>query len=394
LPLTDDTVVTVETIEQLQSSLADAEDNTTIVLKPGTYRLQRTLSVTADDITIRGPDNQCDQVQLMGAGMDNPDHQGVTFGFWINARNTTIANLSIRDVYLHAIQIDGSAHAPRIYNVHLVDAGQQFIKSNPTASGGGVDEGVVEYSTIEYSSGPPLTDHENAGIGYTNGVDVHSGQGWRISNNVFRNLHTPDTADHLWNAAVLVWRGASQTITENNFFLRVDRAIAYGLGDMPRDHTGGVIRNNVVVMPAGLYSRKRRRRADAPVVVWQSPGTQVLHNTILTNGNMPFAIESRFDATDVTLANNLTDAPVVHSDGDLLRNLCKYKTICRQYVTRFSDQNVTNADPAWFVDIEAGNARLKNKGAAQKVTLSRFSDAAHDSAGTARDQRVTAGAFE
>lgn len=395
LPLPELTeIITVGSVDELHDALANADDNTTVLLRPGHYRLKRTLGITADNVTVRGADNSCDGVQLIGAGMDNPDHQGVEFGIWINARDTTIANLTIRDTYFHSIQIDGNADSPRIFNVHLIDSGQQFIKSNPDATGNGVDNGVVEYSIMEYLNGPPGTDHDNAGVGYTNGVDVHGGTGWRISNNIFRNFHTPDEADHLWNAAVLMWRGSAGTITENNFFLDVDRAIAYGLGDMSKDHSGGVIRNNVVVMSAGLYSRRRARKADAPVIIWHSPGTRVLHNTVITNDNTPFAIESRFDSSDVTIANNLTDAPVVHSEGNIARNLCKFTSLCGKYLSQYSNQNVQKANRQWFVDIEAGDARPIVQPDSGDRRLSRFSDAAHDFTGVARGKSVTAGAFE
>jgi hypothetical protein len=60
------------------------------------------------------------------------------------AERILIANLIIKDVYYHPIQLDPGpgAQAPRIYNVRLVDAGEQFIKSSLNA--GGVNDGIVE----------------------------------------------------------------------------------------------------------------------------------------------------------------------------------------------------------------------------------------------------------
>ncbi|MEM7257054.1 MAG: hypothetical protein AAF404_06665, partial [Pseudomonadota bacterium] len=153
LPAPAGTVVRVDSAGALRAALRNATANTTIVIAAGRYQLPGTLSVTVDNVTIRGEDNRCDSVHLVGAGMDNADHQGVRFGFWINAARTTIANLTISDVYYHAIQIDGQSYAPHIYNVRLVDSGQQFIKANPNQSGGGVDDGIVAYSIMEYSNG-------------------------------------------------------------------------------------------------------------------------------------------------------------------------------------------------------------------------------------------------
>jgi hypothetical protein len=47
---------------------------------------------------------------------------------------------------------------------------------------------------------------------------------------------------------------------------------------------------------------------------WDSPGTAVFGNTILTGGNPRLGIEFRFDAKGSWAENNLTDAPVSWRD--------------------------------------------------------------------------------
>ncbi len=353
-----DRLLTVGSVSGLYQAVRRAEENTTIILKPGVYRLTAPVSVTTDNLTIRGLETVCDKVVLLGKGMENKNHSGVTSGFWIRAKNTTIANMTVAEIYNHPIQINGASDSPRIYNVRMVNAGQQFVKSNPRQGGAGVDNGIVEYSVMEYPDGPPKTDHDGSGTGYTNGVDVHGGRGWRIRNNRFINFHAPDDADHLWNAAILVWRGSRNTLTENNLFINVDRAIAYGLADNNSDHFGGIIRNNLIIMSPGLFSTWRRWRADAAILVWDSPGTKVLHNTILTNGNTPFAIESRWNNTEVEFSNNLADAPIVHSGDRLKREFCKFTGKCRDYTQQFAQRNETGAHAAWFINPVAGDLRL------------------------------------
>ena len=39
--------------------------------------------------------------------------------------------------------------------------------------------------------------------------------------------------------------------------------------------------NNMVYMTPGTYSANRRAGSDALIIVWDSPQTQVLHNSIL-----------------------------------------------------------------------------------------------------------------
>src|SRR6202011_4392444 len=103
------------------------------------------------------------------------------------------------------------------------------------------------------------------------------------------------------------------TITEQNVFINVDRAIAYGLQTVSPgfDHQGGVIRNNFVYEQPGLMSASRTAGSDGAVIVWDSPNTLVYHNTIMTNGNITHAIEFRFaQTTGAEARNNLADADI------------------------------------------------------------------------------------
>ena len=70
------------------------------------------------------------------------------------------------------VVFNGGAQSPRVYNVKLLDSGSQFVKANPLNATEGVDNGVVEYSILEYTAGPPATNH-GAGVGYTNVIIAH-----------------------------------------------------------------------------------------------------------------------------------------------------------------------------------------------------------------------------
>ena len=158
----------VATEPQLQAAVAGLASNTTILIAPGTYTLTSTLYVngTFANVALRGASGNADDVVLVGPGMTNASYGTVPFGIWSggNVQGITIANLTIRDLYYHPIIFNGGTQSPRVYNVRLVNAGQQFIKANPDASGAGVNNGVVEYAVIEYDT----TSRDY----YTNGVDV------------------------------------------------------------------------------------------------------------------------------------------------------------------------------------------------------------------------------
>ncbi|QDV39733.1 PA14 domain-containing protein [Tautonia plasticadhaerens] len=311
----------VDTAAELSQAVGNLQSGQTIVIEPGTYNLTGTLYVgngrQVVGATIRGATDDFGDVVLRGRGMDNASFGSVPHGIAVyNAQDLTIANLSIGGVYYHPIDLQGASGADRvrIYHTRLFDAGEQFIKANP--GGGGVDDVTVAYSLIEYTSGPPTTDH-GSGVGYTNGISAHEADRWTIQHNTFRNFHTPDSASsNLWNPAVLMWNHSTDTIIEGNTFIDTDRAIAFGLYDNSgSDHRGGIIRNNFVYMRPGLFSASRRSASDAQIIVWDSPNTKVYHNTILTSGNTAKSIEARWGTSGLEIRNNLADAPIGSRDG-------------------------------------------------------------------------------
>ena len=313
LPITGARIVNVATEPQLQTAMGNLQNCDTLLLADGTYNLTGSLYINGpDNVTIRGTAGSTNVV-LAGKGMDNSNYGNVPFGIWSNGTNTTIAHLTIRDTWDNEIIFNPGAQSPHVYCVRLINAGSQFIKSNPTSvtNGVGVNNGVVEYCWFEYTGSPPA-DH-GAGVGYFNGISAHAAQNWTVRGNLFKNLHNPDGTAYPWNPAVLFWRHSADTVTEQNTFINVDRAVAYGLENtVPYfDHAGGEVRNNFVYLAPGLLSANRKASSDGSIIAWNSPGTQVDHNTLLLNSNEFYAVEFRFPTTtNGTVRNNLADAPV------------------------------------------------------------------------------------
>jgi len=341
------TVVVVEPEDDLRAAVSNASDNTVLLIEPGVYQLTNTLVVNADNLTIRGNSDRCDAVRIIGLGMDNADAvDDIPHGIFTRADYTKVQNLTIEDVYFHAITITAEANEPHIYNVGMFNIGEQFVKVNSGADAGS-NNGRLEYSVMKYTDGTPLTDH-GPGIGYTQGISLHNGDNWVIRNNLFENFSTPDDADFLYNPVVLAWNLSKDTVVENNVFIDVDRAIAFGLserGDGLDPHSGGIIRNNMVVMRENLYSESRKANTDAPIIVWGSPNTQVSHNTIITNGNTPLSIETRFNIDGISISNNLSDAPI----RDRLRRDLN------------EENNVLISDASIFQDAPNGDLHLKSE---------------------------------
>jgi hypothetical protein len=335
LPAPSGAIVNVSTVAQLQNAVAGITSNTTIVVAPGTYNLTTTLYVngTFSNVGIRGATNNREDVVLVGKGMSAGSDGGVPFGIWVggNVNGVTIANLTVRDIYYHPIMLNAGAQAPLVHNVRLVNAGQQLLKANPNGSGGGVDNGIVEYSVFEYDT----TSKDD----YTNGVDVHTGDNWIIRHNLFRNIRAPQ--GQLAGPAILMWNASTGTLVDGNTFINCQREIALGLIERtPNDHTGGIVRNNFIY---------RTVPGDSAIYVADSPNTQVLHNTILISGTYNNPIEYRFPHTTGTvIANNILDGSIAARDG----------------AAGSVSGNYTSATAALFVNPATGDLHLKSTASA------------------------------
>ncbi len=311
LPPPTGSVVTVGSTSELQSAVANLTSGTTILIEDGVYDLTNTLNIRGvSDVAIRSASGSRDAVELRGRGMANSSYGAVPHVLAVyDASDVVIADLTLRDAYYHLIQIHGEEDADRVhlYNLHLIDAGEQFVKGSTAGNPGPyADGGIVECSLFEYT--------DRARSDYTNGVDVLAGSGWIIRDNVFRNIRAPE--GQLAGPAVLMWRNSLDTIVERNLFIECDRAIALGLsppdgnsrdGNTTYDHQGGVIRNNMIY---------RQGPGDVGITVNYSGDVAIYHNTVIQNGTFPWgAIEYRFSSTSAVIANNLTDGPIWQRDG-------------------------------------------------------------------------------
>ena len=305
LPILPESVIRVSDVAALYDAVEHIQSGTTLVLEQGTYRLSKPVIFSGRSlgkIVLRGAADDWDAVVLQGAGMND---SSVWHGVMINrAADVLLANLTIRDVAYHCVTISPNAIRPRLYHCRLVDAGEQFVKVNSDGHGGGANGGIVEYCRIEYSKFGPAD-------GYTNGIDIHGGRNWIIRHNHFHNIRTPRGAEYSAVPTVLAWNGAQGTICEGNTFVDCDRAIAFGLirRENFADHTGGVIRNNFVT------SRPSNVPAQDCGIHVHSPGTFVVHNTVLQNGGYRNAIEIHWPGQPATVRNNLVDSKINLRNG-------------------------------------------------------------------------------
>jgi hypothetical protein len=90
-------------------------------------------------------------------------------------------------------------------------------------------------------------------------------------------------------------------------------------------------------------SASRTTGSDGSLIAWNSPGTQIDHNSVLLNGNELYAVEFRFaTTTNGTARNNLGDAPIHLRDG----------------ATATLSSNVVTAVPGMFANPLAADLHL------------------------------------
>ena len=318
--------VIVGTVTELVMAVdaANAGGDKNILVRDGAYTLDAALVIRADNVTVRGASGNRDTVILRGNGMEGD----VSHIFLVEADNFTAREMTLRDVYYHAIQMQPWAQAPSIINLHILDTYEQIVKvayddNRPEVHS---DNGLVENCLFEYS----------AGIGpqyYIGGVDAHSAWNWVIRGNTFRDIRSPSVsiAEH----AIHFWSDSRNTLVERNIIVNCDRGIGFGLGD--RGHHGGIIRNNFI------YHDSSEGYADVGISLESAPGAQVYNNSIYQKNTYPNAIEYRFEATTgVLIANNLTNRAITQRNG----------------ASGTLSNNVAAALSSWLVDVSSGNLHL------------------------------------
>ncbi len=340
LPPPTGPVISVSTVAELESAVANLVSGTTIMVEPGTYKLTRVLVFDAvDSVAIRGATGNRADVVLAGRGMSDlsgKDTVPILIAVW-NVTDMLIADMTLTGAWYHNVHMAGSAGPlrARMYNVHSLDCGEQHLKvnpgSNPTAF---PDSGLVEYCRFEFS--------DRAKHWYTNGVDVLDGAGWIIRDCEFVRIRGP--VGVLAGSAVLFWHNSMGTIVERSLFYECDFGVTFGLNsgvgaskrdpDSQWDHRGGIIRNNVIY--------RALTSGDVGISVNTAKDSAIYHNTVILNRTFGWTIEYRWDNSNGVIAYNLTD-------GAIMR---------RNDASAELTGNITVAEKSWFAGADSVDFHL------------------------------------
>lgn len=384
-------VVEVGNVAGLEAAMAlgtlQAGDTIKIVW-PGTYRLNATLVQRAPNVHITADTNDPSDVIIEGPGMDNQFFGEVWHGIYSEQPGLRVSNLTLQQFFYHGVTFGAGATDPVFENVHILDCGQQFIKAS--AFPAAINNGRVIGCRFAYTDGRPMTNHDGAGFFYGSPIDVHNGAGWLVMGSVFSEIvptpaeiaaataADPGAYQNLWAPAVYFWNHSSNNIVDSNVFINCGRAVAFGLvlrGGGANDNTGGIIRNNMCVVTPGRLSAEQIADSDGQIIAWDSPGTKILHNSVLTYGQIADAIQGRWSAA-LEIAGNLSDDSIRMRDG----------------ATYSGNGGQLNAQAVWFVDPLNGNLRLNGTGNANVGTTTRSPDCLLDIDGNSRNPTTKQGA--
>ena len=316
LPPASGNLVNVSTVPELQNAVNTANPGDTILIADGIYNLNGVyLRVDVPNVTVRSASGDREAVTLDGNYITTEIIQ-------IVASDVTVADLTLREAYYHPIHVmsseSGHTLNAKIYNVHIIDPGEQAIKINPAADNYFTDNGLIACSHIELTdTGRPYIRNNC----YTGGIDAHQSRGWVIRDNLIEGFWcTSGLSEH----GIHLWRGCRDTTIERNVLNDNARGIGLGLvttgsgrtyADDPCpsasgyvDDFGGIIRNNFISandndLFASAYG------FDCGICLWNACNAQALHNTIYTaDANNTFSsIEWRFPNTEAIITNNLVN---------------------------------------------------------------------------------------
>jgi hypothetical protein len=328
LPSPSGNTVTVDSEQTLWDAVNAAQPGTTILIADGTYDLAGSgyyLWIDTPGVTVRSLSGNRESVIL-------DDNYSGSEIITIAASNVTIAELTLMRARTHPIHVVSTDSADtlntRIYNVHIIDPGQQAIKINPhSAKVHFTDDGEVACSTLELTDQGRVRVWDINGSCYTGGVDGHQSRGWVVRDNTIKGFWCPQgLSEH----GVHFWTGSRDTLVERNTFIDNARGIGFGLresgtgrtyGDAPCPdaqgfvgHYGGIIRNNFIfASDAQLFASQYG--ADGGIALAQACGPQVLHNTVCFTQPPFAAIEWRFANTEAGLTNNLVTHNLMDRGG-------------------------------------------------------------------------------
>jgi len=328
LPAPTGNIINVSPGMDLAAIVLGAQANDVISLADGTYDVTAGvgMNISKPGITLISASRDASKVIIDGGAHVSQEL------IQISASNVTVAHVTVSNAQHHLIHLYPGAGADisgaKLYGLVLVDAGQQFIKSNTDknnaqfATAHFVDNVTVACSAMLMTPAGrayvPTNPSNSSYPCYTGGIDAHAARGWIVRRNYIEGIYCD--VNSLAEHAIHFWQTGRDQLIEQNTLVNNARGIGLGLGDgtglierpyadsphasdkMGNNYAGnydGIIRNNFIYADVSAF--------DCGICLEQAMGTKVLANTTIrtggaTSGN---AIEYRFINSLVTVSNNI-----------------------------------------------------------------------------------------
>ncbi len=273
-----------------------------------------------------------------------------------------LADFTVQRSIFHLIHYSNGGDGSLVHNVHMVDGGQQFMKSS--GGDGTIDGVVVSCSRFEMTA----NGRDNVwGYGpqdggtrcYTGGIDTHEATNWVVHDNVFQGIYCdatgtprpahgkfPELRDNMTYQGGLAEHGihmwdspSGGHIIARNQIINCARGI--GIGLVATVYGTSVINNTVFSeFPGG-------GEHDVGIVIERGVDMLVAHNTVYFSHPEAYgnAIEYRWgETTDLVLYGNLTNKEIRDRDGAM--------------AGATETNNIETAEGSWFVDAVNGNLHV------------------------------------
>jgi hypothetical protein len=367
LPAPQGKITCVSTIDELRNALQADSEGETILLADGVYDVAGGfLRLDRDGLSLRGASGDPSKVILKGKGFKVHDRAEELIK--VEAKSVTIADLTIRDVGSNGLKLQtGANHDLLVHNVHFIDIGERCIKGPKEAVS---RNGIVRYCVFEQVT-PITRDIPDLQFGgdYIAGMDMMRIDGWRIHDNLFKNIRGMRTRGR---GAIFFWIGSTNCIVERNTFIGCDRSISFGNPTGQQDMTGGIIRNNFI------YAGKRQA-----IELCHVDGVKVYNNSI---HHMDDVRDQQtillFNSRNVDIRNNIVFSKAKGPSGEGFREANNLW---------FTDPTIAKR---FFVDPPRGDLHLRPAAAEAIDKGVRLADVETDWDGQPRDAKPDIGADE
>lgn len=345
-------VVDASTVTGLVDALRRATPGTLIVLAPGTYRLNGTRLALGNAGRPDAP------IYVRAARLGEAVIELATLeGFYVDKPFWVFENLVVRGVCErdgdceHAFHVVGDGHGTVLRNTVLVDF-NAALKVNGLPSGKGLlapDAGLVEHCTVTNARARQTDNPVSL-------LNINAGDGWTVRRCIVADF--AKAGGNRTSYGAFMKSNSRGGLFEQNLVVCAaalpddgDQRIGLSLGgggtekpycrehDCSTEHTGGILRNNVVVNCSGPGIHLNRA-AETGVYANLLAGTA--------------GVEARFPTTAATLVDNVLDGAIRARDGARLR--ADGNLVSERCVRRDRDDDCALA--RWYVQPFAGDFRL------------------------------------